>query len=436
VRAVHARTRDPPVSGNAFHAPGLGPYVAARGPSRSTAFWSIAALLVLVLAASGVPSPLYRVYQERFGFSSGVLTTVFAVYAFALLVALLVVGALSDHVGRRPVLAGALVLQAGAMVLFLLADGVGWLLAARVVQGLATGAMTGALGAALLDFQRSDRPLGPLVNSASPGLGLSLGAVGAGLLVEFVPAPTDWVFGVLTGVFLLSAVGVLLLPESSPRTPGALASLRPQVHVPRPQRPAFLVVLPCLAATWALGGLYASLGPSLVAGVFGVDDHLVGSLLILALNGTGLVGSLAVRGVAPDRAMVVGALIFAVGVAGTVGALLSGSLAFFFVAAVVSGFGFGSAFLGAMATVTRGVVPGERAGLLSSVFVVSYVMFSVPAIAAGIAAGRIGLERTAEIYGAAVIVLALSAAVSLVLRRRRTEEPGRREPEDTRALAA
>jgi MFS family permease len=436
VRAVHARTRDPPVSGNAFHAPGLGPYVAARGPSRSTAFWSIAALLVLVLAASGVPSPLYRVYQERFGFSSGVLTTVFAVYAFALLVALLVAGALSDHVGRRPVLAGALVLQAGAMVLFLLAGGVGWLLAARVVQGLATGAMTGALGAALLDFQRSDRPLGPLVNSASPGLGLSLGAVGAGLLVEFVPAPTDWVFGVLTGVFLLSAVGVLLLPESSPRTPGALASLRPQVHVPRPQRPAFLVVLPCLAATWALGGLYASLGPSLVAGVFGVDDHLVGSLLILALNGTGLVGSLAVRGVAPDRAMVVGALIFAVGVAGTVGALLSGSLAFFFVAAVVSGFGFGSAFLGAMATVTRGVVPGERAGLLSSVFVVSYVMFSVPAIAAGIAAGRIGLERTAEIYGAAVIVLALSAAVSLVLRRRRTEEPGRREPEDIRALAA
>jgi predicted MFS family arabinose efflux permease len=410
--------------------------VAALRPSRSASFWSIAALLVLGLAAAGVPSPLYRVYQERFGFSSGVLTTVFAVYAFALLVALLVVGALSDHVGRRPVLAGALVLQAGAMVLFLVADGVGWLLAARVAQGLGTGAMTGALGAALLDFQRIDRPLGPLVNSASPGLGLSLGAVGAGLLVEFVTAPTDWVFGVLTGVFLLSAAGVLLLPESSPRTPGALASLRPQVHVPRPQRPAFLVVLPCLAATWALGGLYASLGPSLVAGVFGVDDHLVGSLLILALNGTGLVGSLTMRGGAPDRVMVVGALIFAAGVAGTVGALFSGSLAFFFVAAVVSGFGFGSAFLGAMATVTRGVAPGERAGLLSSVFVVSYLMFSLPAIAAGLAAGRIGLERTAEIYGAAVLLLALSAAGGLMLRGRRAGGPAVSEPADSSALAA
>ncbi|MCU1669137.1 MAG: Major Facilitator Superfamily transporter [Blastococcus sp.] len=412
----------------------------SHGPSRSTAFWSVAVLLVLVLAASGVPSPLYRVYQERFGFSSGVLTTVFAVYAFALLMALLVVGALSDHIGRRPVLAGGLLLEAGAMVLFLLAGDVGWLMAARIVQGLATGAMTGALGAALLDFQSSDRPLGPLVNSASPGFGLSLGAVGAGLLVEFVPAPTDWVFGVLTAVFVLAALAVLRLPESSPRLPGALASLRPQVHVPPAQRAAFFVVLPCLAATWALGGLYASLGPSLVAGVFGLDDHLVGSLLILALNGTGLVGSLTMRGLAPEWGMVVGALVFAGGVGGTIGALAAGSLPLFFVAAVVSGFGFGSAFLGAMATVTRGVAPGERAGLLSSVFIVSYLMFSVPAIAAGIAAGVVGLTRTAEIYSAGVIVLALSAAAALLVRRRTADEPAlpdtENEDEDADAFAA
>jgi hypothetical protein len=306
---------------------------------------------------------------------------------------------------------------------------VGWLVAARVVQGLATGAMTGALGAALLDFQRSDRPLGPLINSASPGLGLSLGAVAAGLLVEFVPAPTDWVFGTLTAAFLLAAGAVLRLPESSPRSPGALASLRPQVHVPPAQRGAFLAVLPCLAATWALGGLYASLGPSLVAGVFGVDDHLVGSLLILALNGTGLIGSLVMRSVLPEWAMVSGALIFSIGVCGTVVALLTGSLALFFVAATVSGFGFGAAFLGAMATVTRGVAPGERAGLLSSVFVVSYVMFSAPAIAAGVAVGHIGLARTAEIYGVAVIVLALSAAAALLLRRRSGPPAGRPETE-------
>jgi MFS family permease len=409
--------------------------VPTRRLSRPAAFWSVAALLVLMLAASGVPSPLYRVYQGEFGFSSGVLTTVFAVYAFALLVSLLVVGGLSDHLGRRPVIAAAFALEAVAMALFLAADGVGWLLAARVVQGLATGALTSALGAWLLDLQRTERPLGPFINSASPGIGLSVGAVGAGLLVQYVPSPTDWVFGVLTAVFLLAVPGVLLLPESSPRVAGALPSLRPRVEIPLLHRRPFLVALPVVAAAWALGGLYASLGPSLVAEVFGVENHVVGSLIILALNGTGVLGSLAMRSVPPERALVAGALTFAVGVAGTIAAVLVGSLTLLFITAVITGFGFGASFFGALAMITTGVAPGHRAGLLAATFVVGYLAFSLPAIAAGLATSAIGLARTTEIYGAAVIVLALLAAGSVALRRR-----GRRPAEapgpESEALAA
>jgi MFS family permease len=415
--------------------PGLSSVVAPRVP-RTTAFWSIAVLLLLVLAASGVPSPLYRVYQQEFGFSAGVLTVVFGVYAFALLAALLVVGALSDHIGRRPVLFAALLLQAAGMVIFLLADGVGWLLAARVVQGLSMGALTGSLGAALLDFQRSDRPLGALVNSASPGLGLSIGALGAGLLVEFVPDPTTWVFGVLTVALVLAAGGVLLLPESAPRTPGALASLRPQVHVPSAQRRDFLLVLPCLVATWALGGLYLALGPSLADEVFAMDGDLAGALLILAMQGTAAIGAVLARRLAGERAMVVGALVFAAGVAGTVASLLTGSVAVFFGAAVVSGLGFGAAFLGAMGTVTRGVAPGERAGLLSSVFVVGYLAYSVPAILAGFAAAEIGLQTAAVVYGAVVIGLALVTVTGLRLRRRSDRREATPVAEPAEVLAA
>lgn len=391
----------------------------SRRLPQAAAFWSVAVLLVLMLAASGVPSPLYRVYQEEFGFSSGVLTTIFGIYAFALLASLLVVGGLSDHVGRRPVLIGAFLLEAVAMGLFFAADGVGWLLAARVVQGLATGALTSTLGASLLDLQHRDRPLGAFINSASPGLGLSIGAAGAGLLVQFAPSPTEWVFGVLTVVFVLAAAGALLLPESSPRVPGALASLRPRVHVPPLHRRAFLVALPILLACWSLGGFYASLGPSLVADVFGIDNHVVGGLLILALNGTGIVGSMALRTAPPERALLVGSLVFVAGVAGTLVSLFSGSTALLFVSAVVTGFGFGAAFLGAVATITHGVAAGSRAGLLAAVFVVGYLAFSIPAIAAGIAVGDVGLARTAETYGAVVLLLGLTAATAL-LRARRT----------------
>jgi predicted MFS family arabinose efflux permease len=411
-------------------------FVPFRRLHRAAAFWWVAVLLVLMLAASGVPSPLYRVYQEEFGFSSGVLTTIFGIYALALLLSLLVVGALSDHVGRRPVLVAAFLLEAIAMALFLVSDGVDWLLAARVVQGLATGALTSTLGASLLDLQNRERPLGAFINSASPGLGLSLGAVGAGLLVQLVPSPTDWVFGVLTVVFVLASVGTMVwLPETSSRLPGALASLRPQVHIPPAHRRPFAVALPVLIANWAVGGLYASLGPSLLVDVFGVGNHLVGGLLIFALNGTGVLGSLALRSAPPARALVVGALSFVVGVAGTVASLSTGSVALLFVAAVVTGFGFGAGFLGAVATITAGVDSGYRAGLLAGIFVVGYLAFSLPAIAAGIAVGRIGLERTAEIYGLAVIVLAVFAVALLVLRRP-AADPLPASAEDTEAIAA
>jgi MFS family permease len=322
------------------------------------------------------------------------------------------------------------------MVLFLVSDGVGWLLAARIVQGLATGALTSTLGASVIDLQKRERPLGAFINSVAPGLGLSLGAVGAGLLVQYVPSPTDWVFGVLTAVFVLAAVGTMtLLPETSARLPGTLASLRPRVHVPPAHRRPFLVATPILVAGWAVAGLYASLGPSLLVDVFGIDNHLAGGLLILALNGTGVIGSLALAKAGGERALLVGTLVAAVGVGVTLVSLATGSAPVLFAAAVVTGFGMGGVFLGSIATITAGVSSGHRAGLLASIFVVGYLGFSIPAVAAGVAVGSIGLQRTAEIYGAVVIVLAL-LAVSLLTLRRRRGEAGPAEVQDVEAYAA
>ena len=107
---------------------------------RSVAFWLVAAAAAMVLAASSVPSPLYSVYQREFGFSALTLTLIFAVYVFALMASLLTVGRLSDYVGRRVVLAGALIIEAGAMALFLGAEGVG-----RIVE-VGPGVDTVAVG--------------------------------------------------------------------------------------------------------------------------------------------------------------------------------------------------------------------------------------------------------------------------------------------------
>jgi len=127
----------------------------------------------------------------------------------------------------------------------------------------------------------------------------------------------------------------------------------------------------------------------------------------------------ALRTSPPERALLLGALIFTAGVAGTLGALVVTSVWLLFAAAVVTGFGFGAAFLGAVATITHGVAPGHRAGLLASIFVVGYLAFSIPAIIAGTAVEGFGLTRTTEVYAVVVVLLALVAVGGLLRARRR-----------------
>src|SRR6478735_858353 len=136
--------------------------------SKSFAFYLLASIVLFFLAGSSAPTPLYAVYQAAWGFTPATVTVVFGIYAVAVLTTLLTFGSLSDHVGRRPVLVGATLVQAGAMLIFATAHGLGALLVARVVQGLSTGAAMGAIGAGLLDI---DRPRGTVANAVAPMAG-------------------------------------------------------------------------------------------------------------------------------------------------------------------------------------------------------------------------------------------------------------------------
>jgi len=387
-----------------------------RSLPRPAAFWLLAAVSATFLAASAAPSPLYVVFQAEWGFSPTTLTAVFAVYALALLAALLTAGALSDHVGRRPVIAGALLVEIAAMAVFAGAQDVGWLFAARIVQGLATGAATGALAAALIDLHP---PRGALFNTLAPTAGLAAGALGSGLLVQFGPHPTSLVFVILASAFAVFLLALAAVPETTARRPGALASLRPSAAVPAHARPTFATLVPALTATWALGGLYLSLGPSLAARVLDVHNHVAGGLVVTALAGSASLASFAARGVEPRRAMITSTLALALGVAVSLVALETESIPLFYAGAAIAGAGFGPAFLSAIRLLAALAEPAERAALLSVVYVLSYLAFSIPAVIAGLVVTSAGLRPTAVVYGAVVIALATSAAAGFALQGRR-----------------
>ncbi|MEU5306989.1 MFS transporter [Streptomyces noursei] len=366
-----------------------------------------------VMAAAGAPSPLYVVYQAQWGFSAGMVTVVFAVFVFTLLLALLIVGKVSDYVGRRPVVMVALLVEAMSMVVFIAADGVGWLLAARAAQGLATGAAIGPLSAALVDLRPPRRPgLGTLVASTAPPIGNGSGALGAGLLVEYGPAPTTLVFSLLVATFLTAAAVIPVVPETVARHPGALASLRPRIAVPRRLRPDFLALVPFYTVPWALTGFFIALGPSLAVDVLHLSSHLIGGLTVFTVLGAGALGTLAFQAHNRGRLLIIGALILATGTVLTLTAFILLSAPLFFLGAAIAGLGYGAAFLGATRTLAHLAHTEERSGLFAAGYVISYLASGLPPLGAGVAATHLGLQPTTLGYTAALTALAVAAALT------------------------
>src|SRR5712672_3411184 len=362
----------------------------ALSPAVMTVFSLVGA--ALVVASNSAVTPLYRLYQQSMHLTPLMITLVYAVYTFSLLAALLTVGGLSDYVGRRPVILSGLLLNAIAMVLFSYATDVGQLILARAVQGLCLGTATPVLGAAILD---TDHRCGPLLNSVTAFLGLTAGALGAAALVTFAPDPLHLVYELLFALTALMMVLLFVMPETVTRKAGALASLRPRVNVPRQSRAALLRITPASTAAWAFGGFYLSLMPTVVATTLGVRAPWVGGIVVAA-----------------PWLLVLGTGALSRGVVASLLGIWQHSAAALFAGAVIAGLGLGASLSGSLSALLPTAEAHQRAGLLATFYVQSYLALGLPALVAGASVPLIGLDTVAYVYGAVVIVLAIISMIA------------------------
>lgn len=393
----------------------------ASGRRRTQGLVLLISIVVSFLAASAAPTPLYQRYALEWHGTALTTTEVFGVYAASVLAGILVLGELSNHVGRRPVLLAALAGQAIAVSLFAVATSFEPLFVGRVVQGLAAGAALGTLGAAMIDLHRSH---GTLASAAAPGAGTGLGSIAAGLVVGYLPWPAHLIYLMLIGVFVLQAVGVLLLLDSSQTRPGVLASLRPSIAVPPIARPAFFAAAPALFAFWALAGLYGSLGPALARQLASSTSVVLGGMALFVMATFGVTTTVLRRDHDARVQLIHGIGALLVGVAGTVVAIEIESIWGFLAATAVAGSGFGMGLQGSIRSVVGLVEPGERPGLLSAVYLVSYAGLGGPAIVAGFLVSQgTSLTSVAVGYAVALAVLGVAALAQLLLpSRARVEE--------------
>lgn len=402
--------------------------IASRRPTlpERAPFIVATASFALVFASAGAPIPMYHLYREDNGLTDGDFAFASAGYFVAAVTSLLLLGRLSNHLGRRPVAIAALASAGIGAGILAFIDQPSLLIVARVLQGLAAGIAPSAIGAFAIDTA-PERPrwLPALVTGSTPMLGIPLGAISAGLVVDLLPHPRAIVSITLVALTLLMIVLVLLCGETMPRSRGAVASLAPRLHVPAGRGRVLLATGTAAIATWSLGAFFQAFAPTVASEYLGTDDALIAACVFSAMMILNPVGGPLAGKLSPRAGVRLGMGIYMVALTGIILTLDAGAIVPFMAATLVVGIAQGIASTSAMRALVTGLEQHERAGLLASVYLMSYSGAALPGLISGRVAGDLTSGQILLGYSALGVLSAIVAMVAIGGARRAAEaRPG------------
>jgi MFS family permease len=380
------------------------------GETQRGAYSLLLVLSGVALGVSGLPAPLYGMYEKTWHLSPLSTTVVFAVYAVAALGAVLVSGRISDVIGRKPVLLAALVAMIVGLGVFLVADNMALLMVARAIHGAAVGSIVVAGAAALLDLRPEHGVRSGQLSGVSFNIGMTVAIVGSALLAQYAPHPMRTPYAVVAVICAVVGVGVVALREPhSARTRGPIRIARPAV--PREIRGDFWFAALGAMASWSVLGVLLSLYPSLAAQQTHVHNLVFGGIVVGMTAFSAALAQICATRMPARRAALAGDVGMALALVLTIPVLATHSWPLVLAAAALLGATFGLGFGGSLRHLSH-VVPADRRGeTMSAYYLLAYAAMTVPTIVAGWAATRWALSSVFPWFAGTVAFACLMAAV-------------------------
>ncbi len=385
-------------------------------PTPSTTFWTVAFTAFVVIGGANIPSPLYQLYREHFGFSVLAITIIFSIYALALIPSLLVSGVLGDALGRRRMLMASVSFATVGTIFLASAQGMGGLIAGRFVQGLAVGAAQGNVAAALVEMEpHGDRRRAAVVTMLSISLGGAVGPLISGLLAQYLPAPR--VLAYMVELVLLGiALASLLILGKGPR-PAIVTSQIRKLRVRRGLGSRFTSATLSASLAWAIGGLFLALLPTYLSELLHARNLALSGLAVTLVLAAGGVAQLAGRRRSPRDLQGIGLVGLVLGLGLVLVAVPVNWPPLVVLGSAIGGAGLGLTYLGATAEVND-LAPNDERGAVSSLYLaIAYLAMALPTIGTGLLANYLGLYRAVAVFGG---VVSLATILNLAwLRRKR-----------------
>jgi MFS family permease len=341
---------------------------------------------------------------------------VFACYVAGLLPILILLGGISDRIGRKIPIVTGLTCAFVATALVLIKPTLSTLAIARIVQGIGVGlgvAAGTAFLAEMLEGAHAPQRAAAYITVAT-SLGFGSGALLTSICIaiqdlQHHPDAAPFSYYLFLPVTALLAVAIARIPEYRAVRPGVW--LRPP-HFQRETLPQCFAIF----LAWAITGMVIAVVPTELA-----RHNLTAwtGVALFCVNGTGVLFQPIARRMEPDRALRLGLLLAPLGYALLAFGAWLGSVVLLLTGAAVAGSAcYGFTYLGGLASVAV-AAREERARAASGYFLFAYLGFSVPVIVSGFVSDHLGILPSLAIFGAIAIVWNASIAWAMPLTRAR-----------------
>jgi MFS family permease len=380
--------------------------------SRTAATAVVATMIGMLFAGSTLVTPLYIMYKQAFGFSQISLTLIYAVYVIGNLCGLLLLGRLSDQIGRKGVAAAGMMLMIIAALVFLSARGIGALYLGRILSGLAisVGAGTGtAWLAELIDDESKSRAT--VIATSANFIGLGVAALIAGVLAEYLPWPLHLPYIVYLLILAAVALMVLMVPETVVRSRPSIrdVSIHPRISVPSEIRTQFVAPAVTGFGAMALVGFYAALAPSLLANELHVTNHAIAGAIFLELAVFVSGAILVTRSLSSRISMLLALVLMLPSVALVVAAQLATSMVLLIVATAACAIAAGLGYRGSLQVTNQIAPPDRRAEIVSSYLICAFAGNALPVIGIGVISTLAGPIAASLAFAATIVIFAATA---------------------------
>jgi len=383
----------------------------------SVAFVTVAVAFMINMMGTTLPTSIYRDYQLQYGLTPTLITVIYAIYAAGVLGALLTVGNWSDQLGRRRMLIAGLCFSAASAFTFLLSHGLFGLMLGRLLSGISAGIFTGTATVAVIELAPASRHRqATLAATASNMLGLGLGPLLSGVLVELLPSPMQLPYAVHLVLLATALLAVWYAPETA-QLPARVKLGLQRISLPAEVRRAFVPAAMAGFAGFVVVGFFAAVAPQLIRVVLGYNNGIVIGAIIFLLFACSAIGQIVQAAIAPQRRQPAGCVGLVAGLLAVALSVPEQSLGALLIGTALAGIGQGISFRAGLAEIAEKSPPHRRAEVTSSFFVVLYIAISLPVIGLGVVVQFAGIQRASLIFAGLTIVLVL-AALLLLLRGR------------------